>query len=797
MGKDRKKEWGDKGPAPENNAEDSGAQPPGQFTGLRVKAPAQTSAGLPGVFSAFRHASKYMKPGAALKMMFRLNQDGGVDCPGCAWPDPEDERSTFGEFCENGIKAISEEAQKAVLTRDFFARHGVAEMAGWSDFRIGKQGRLAEPMLLRAGSAHYEPVSWDGAFRIIGEQLRALGSPDEAVFYTSGRTSNEAAFLYQLFVREYGTNNLPDCSNMCHESSGIGLVETLGIGKGSVTLSDLYEAEVILIMGQNPGTNHPRMLTALERCKENGGKIITINPLPEAGLMNFKNPKRPLKMLSGGTDLTDLFLQVRVNGDVALLKAIMLLLWHEERNNPEAVFDWEFITEKTEGYEGFLSALKKHDFQELSERCGVPRDKIKAAADMLRFRKKIIVCWAMGLTQHENGVDNVREIVNLLLLKGAVGKPGAGTCPVRGHSNVQGDRTVGIWESPKAELLDRIEETFGFKPPRRHGLATVDAIKAMYEGRAKVFFAMGGNFLSATPDTEYTAEALRRCELTVHVSTKLNRSHLVHGRQALILPCLGRTEKDMQASGEQLVSVENSMGVVHASKGVLTPCSDQLLSEAAIVAGVAAATLGDGSRVDWARMISNYDHIRDAVEQVIPGFEEYNRRVREPGGFYLPNSARQGEFPTAGGKAKFTVNALPDNNLAPGRFAMMTIRSHDQYNTTIYGLDDRYRGIFNERRVVLMNQLDIAAEGLEGGCEVDLVSEYNGTMRIARRFIVVPYDIPRRCLATYFPEANVLVPLDAFARGSKTPASKSVPVSVRFRGPGGMNQKSRPYDHSE
>ncbi len=759
-------------------SEGSGAQPPATFTGLKLREPKQKSAGVPGILTAAKHVAKYVGPVKAAKVMFRLNQHGGIDCPGCAWPDPDDDRSKLGEYCENGVKAIAEETQKKKLTADFFAAHSVEEMLGWSDFEIGKQGRLAEPMLLREGATHYTPVSWDTAFRIIAEQLNELDSPDEAVFYTSGRTSNEAAFLYQLFVREFGTNNLPDCSNMCHESSGAGLSETLGIGKGSVTLTDFYEAEVVIIMGQNPGTNHPRMLSALERCKENGGKIITINPLPEAGLMTFVNPQRPGKLITGGTALSDLFLQVKVNGDVALLKAIMLLLWHEEQKHPEAVFDWDFITRKTEGYEAFINQLKGYDFEQLAQACGVHRLQIKKAVEMLRFRKKIIICWAMGLTQHENGVENVREIVNLLLLKGAIGKPGAGTCPVRGHSNVQGDRTVGIWEAPRPEMLDRLRETFGFEPPRHHGFATVDAIKAMYERRVGVFFAMGGNFLSATPDTEYTAQALRNCDLTVHVSTKLNRSHLVHGRQALILPCLGRTDRDMQASGEQFVSTENSMGVVQSSQGILDPPSEYLRSEPAIVAGLAKATLGDKSFVDWDRLISNYDHIRDAIERVIPGFEDYNQRVREPGGFYLPNGAREQRFNTPSGRARFTLNEVPKTIIVPGEYLMMTIRSHDQYNTTIYGLDDRYRGIYNERRVVLMNRQDMTDAGLAPEQVVNLVGEHQGQVRIARRFKVVPYDIPRRCVATYFPEANVLVPVDAFARTSKTPVSKSVPVRI-------------------
>jgi len=756
----------------------TGAQPPEQFTGIRIRKRQERSAGLPGILTAFKHAFKYVKPVRAMRTMFRLNQKGGVDCPGCAWPDPDGERSRLGEYCENGVKAIAEEAQKQTLGRDFFAKHSVAEMLGWSDFELGKQGRLAEPMLLREGATHYKPIDWDDAFRMIAAELNALDSPDEAVFYTSGRTSNEAAFLYQLFVREYGTNNLPDCSNMCHESSGKGLAETIGIGKGTVKLDDFFHTDLILIMGQNPGTNHPRMLSALEKSKQNGSKIITVNPLPEAGLARFINPQRMDKMLGGGTQLTDLFLPVRVNGDVALLKAIMLLLWHEEQKAPGQVFDWDFITQKTAGYEDFLADLKQQDFNTLVEACGVPRERIKQCVEMIKQSQRIIVCWAMGLTQHENGVDNVREIVNLLLLKGCIGKPGAGACPVRGHSNVQGDRTVGIWESPKPAFLDALERQFGFSPPRHHGFSTVDAIKAMYEGRARVFFGMGGNFLSATPDTEYTAQALRNCRITVQVSTKLNRSHLVHGRRALILPCLGRTDRDIQAGGEQFVSVENSMGIVHPSRGVLSPPSKHLRSEPAIVAGLARASLGERSRVDWAHYIADYDRIRDAIERCIPGFEDYNRRVRRPGGFYLPNAAREGQFNTSAGKALFSRNTYNPWRLGEGEYLMMTIRSHDQFNTTIYGLNDRYRGIYNERRIVLMNREDMRERGWEAGQVVDLEGEYQGAIRKARKFLVTPYDMPRRCIATYFPEANVLVPIDAVARGSKTPVSKSVVVQL-------------------
>lgn len=760
------------------NDQTPAAQPPEAFTGLKQSKPKINSAGVVGVLTAFKHAAKYMNAGGAVKTMFRLNQKGGVDCPGCAWPDPDDERSALGEYCENGMKAIAEEATRKRIDRTFFAQHSVVEMSLWSDFEIGKKGRITEPMFLPEGATHYQPISWNDAFQLIARELNALPSPDEALFYTSGRTSNEAAFLYQLFVRAYGTNNLPDCSNMCHESSGKGLSATLGIGKGSVTLTDFYEAELVLVIGQNPGTNHPRMLSALERCKENGGTIVSINPLPEAGLIRFTNPQNPLKILKGGTALTDIFLQVKVNGDVALLKALMLMLLKEEQKAPGTVFDWDFINSKTSGIDEFLQHLEQHSLDELIAASGVDEVLLRQTATLLRDKKKIIICWAMGLTQHENAVDNITEVVNLLLLKGSIGKPGAGTCPVRGHSNVQGDRTMGIWEEPPEAFLDKLEEVFQFKVPRHHGYPVVDAIKAMHNGKASVFFAMGGNFLSATPDTEYTAEALRRCSLTAHVSTKLNRSHLVHGRQALILPCLGRTDQDVQASGPQFVSVENSMGVVHSSEGTLKPCSEMLLSEPMIVARLADATLGQRVNIPWLELAGNYDRIRDLIEKVIPGFENYNQRVREPGGFYLPNGAREGRFNTLSGSAVFTLSEVPKNEIPEHHFLMITVRSHDQYNTTVYGLDDRYRGIYNERRVVLMHPDDLREQGLQPGQVVDLISIFQGEERRANRFLALEYDIPRQCVATYFPEANVLVPINQIARGSRTPASKSVLIRI-------------------
>ncbi|MEM1214224.1 MAG: FdhF/YdeP family oxidoreductase, partial [Bacteroidota bacterium] len=640
---------------------------PTEHTGLRLKRPAEEAAGLKAAAIAVANGTRYAGLGTTMKVSLQLNQKGGIDCPGCAWPDPDDDRSSIAEYCENGLKAIAEEAQKKTIGRDFFAEHSVAKLGTWSDFKLGKSGRLAEPLVLRPGAAHYEPISWEAAFELLVEELNGLDSPDEAVFYTSGKVSNEAAFAYQLFVKAFGTNNMPDCSNMCHETSGHALKNTIGIGKGTTTLQDLHESDLIIIMGQNPGTNHPRMLSALEKCKENGGKIIAVNPLKEAGLQRFVDPQNPAKVLTGGTALADLYLQVTINGDIPLLKAILLKLWHEDREQGGHLLDWDFITEKTADYEAFFEHLRAQDFANLAAASGVPRSQILEAVALLKKSERVIVCWAMGITQHENGVDNVQEIINLLLVKGAFGKPGAGACPVRGHSNVQGNRTVGVWEAPTMDFLDRLEETFHFSPPREHGLSTVPAIKAMHEGKLKVFFGLGGNFLSAAPDTSYTAEALRNCQLTAHVSTKLNRSHLVHGKTALILPALGRTELDVQHEGEQFITVENSMGIVHRSKGILEPCSPHVRSEPAIIAGLAQAVLGANNPVDWAAWANNYDHIRDGVAATVPGFEDYNRRVREQdAGFYLPNGPREGRFTTESGKAHFTINAVPNNGLSEG-----------------------------------------------------------------------------------------------------------------------------------
>ena len=738
----------------------------------------KSSVGLPAILSTLNMGLFDLGPGKSTRVMRKMNQFDGFDCPGCAWPDPDDERSALGEYCENGAKAIAEEATTKKLTPDFFAQNSITDLSMLDDYHIGKKGRIAQPMYLPKGALHYEPISWQDAFSKIGEHLNALASPHEAVFYTSGRTSNEAAFLYQLFVREYGTNNLPDCSNMCHESSGVALNETVGIGKGSVTLDDLYEAEVILILGQNPGTNHPRMLTALQKAKEKGCNIISVNPLPETGLIGFSNPQTLKGVLGMGTNLTDIFLQVKINGDMALIKAIEKRLVEEEKKKPGTVIDLDFILANTQGYDELMANLDRYTLDELLQASGISLEQLNQTVDILKHSKKIIACWAMGLTQHKNAVDTIKELVNVLLLKGSIGKPGSGTCPVRGHSNVQGDRTMGIYEKPSSAFLDNIKRVFNFDPPVEHGYDVVDCIHAMHQGKASVFIAMGGNFLSATPDTRYTAQALQKCKLTVQVSTKLNRSHLICGEEALILPTFGRSDIDALNGEEQFISCENSMGVVQMSKGNLKPVSEELMSEVRIVCRIAKATLKQASVVDWNKYESHYDTIRDAIEQTIPGFDNYNARVRKPGGFYLPNSAREGVFNTFSGKANFSFADLSTIKLAKGELMMMTIRSHDQFNTTIYGLDDRYRGVINERRVIFMNEKDLINQGLKAGESVDLHNDYGGVKRVARKFLIVEFNIPEGCTATYFPETNVLVPIDSVAEKSNTPTSKLVVITL-------------------
>ncbi|MBD2701393.1 FdhF/YdeP family oxidoreductase [Spirosoma sp. BT702] len=754
--------------------------PPETLTGnLDVKEPYDEAAGLKAVVESFRHTLRGTGVGRGWKALVNLNQKDGYDCPSCAWPDPDGHRSVIAEYCESGAKAVADEVMtKHTASPVLFQRYSVADLLQKTDLWLGQQGRLTQPLVLRSGATNYEPISWEDAFQLIANQLKALDSPDEAIFYTSGRTSNEAAFLYQLFVRQFGTNNMPDCSNMCHESTSVALAESIGLGKASVKYDDYEKADVIMIMGQNPGTNAPRMMTPLEAAKRNGAKIIAVNPLHETGLLRFKDPQSPRDMLFGGEKLTDLFLQVRINSDMAFLKAMCKLLLAEEQKTPGKVFDQSFIQTYTSGYKEFIKSLDKFDLSDLVAQCGLTIEQIQEAVDLIRYTRKFIICWAMGLTQHRNAVSTINEIINLLLLKGSIGIEGGGASPIRGHSNVQGDRTMGIWEKPKPEFLDALKKVFKFEPPRENGYDTVKAVKAMHEGKAKVFFALGGNFAMAVSDTNYTAEALKKCTLTVHVSTKLNRSHLIHGETALILPCLGRTDRDIQATGEQFVSCESTTGVVAQSHGVVDPVVDTLKSEVAIIAELAKATLNEKSTVDWDSLVANYDRIRDLIGQVVPGHEHYNEKVRKPGGFYIPNGPRVREFKTKDGKAHFTINTPSHHDLQTGELLLMTIRSHDQFNTTIYGNDDRYRGIYNERRVVFMHRDDIANLKLQEKQVVDLHSKYDGKQRTAHRFMVISYDIPRGCCAAYFPETNVLVPIDSIAEKSSTPTSKSIVITV-------------------
>ncbi|GAB3167926.1 FdhF/YdeP family oxidoreductase [Myceligenerans halotolerans] len=736
--------------------------------------------------------------GRGLKALRLVNQHGGFDCPGCAWPEPG--KPHLAEFCENGAKAVAEEATRARADAAFFAEHPIAELATWTDHRLGKSGRLTEPMLRDTDAAHYRPVTWDEALDLVAGELRGLraaGAQDRAAFYTSGRTSNEAAFLYQLLARKLGTNNLPDCSNMCHESSGAALTETLGIGKGSVSLADITDhADLIVVVGQNPGTNHPRMLTALETAKDRGARIVAINPLPEAGLQTFKNPQRVRGVVGRGTRLADRFLQVRLAGDLALFQAVNRLLLERDDDartaGREPVLDHDFIAEHTDGFEDAAAAWRALSWSDVDAATGLDRSEIEAFVDDVVGARNIIACWAMGLTQHKQAVATIREVVSFLLLRGSVGRPGAGACPVRGHSNVQGDRTMGIWERPPAPFLDALGAEFAFDPPREPGHDTVDTVRAMRDGRIDVFMTMGGNFAAATPDSALTEEALRRVPLTVHVSTKLNRSHVVPGRRSLILPCLGRTERDDGGRGHaaasaavpRFVTVEDSMSVVHSSRGTLRPASDHLRSEPTIVADLARRVLGPDDPAPWEEFAQDYSRIRESIARVVPGFEDFERRVAEPGGFVLPHPPRDArEFPTATGKARFTVNPLEVVRVPEGRLLLQTIRSHDQFNTTIYGQDDRYRGVTGGRRVVFVNPLDLEELGVADGETVDLVSEWpDGRGRVTDRraagFRAVAFPTAKGCAAAYYPETNVLVPLDHTAEGSNTPASKSVVIRL-------------------
>ncbi|MFG1785617.1 FdhF/YdeP family oxidoreductase [Rhodococcus oryzae] len=745
------------------------------------------AAGVPAVLVSLQRGLEQMGAVRTARTLARLNQRHGFDCPGCAWPETPGHRKP-AEFCENGAKAVAEEATLRRVGPEFFAEHSVAELAEKTDYWLGQQGRLAHPMVLREGASHYAPIEWDEAYRLIADHLRALPGPDGAVFYTSGRTSNEAAFLYQLMIRSFGTNNLPDCSNMCHESSGSALTESIGIGKGSVTVPDLEYADLILIAGQNPGTNHPRMLSTLEKAKGNGAKIIAVNPLPEAGLRRFKDPQKVGGVIGRGVDIADEFLQIRLGGDMALFQGLGRLLLEADDADPGSVVDRAFVEQHCAGFAEYEKNVRAVDLDVVLEATGLTMTQLRETADAMARSERTIACWAMGLTQQTHGVATIQEITNLLLMRGMMGKPGAGVCPVRGHSNVQGDRTMGIWEKMPDAFLDALDREFSIVSPRKHGWDTVAAIRGMRDGKGSVFMAMGGNFIRATPDTEATEAALRSCALTVQVSTKLNRSHVVTGRTAIILPTLGRTDKDIQSGGKQMVSVEDSMSMVHLSRGNLTPVSDQLRSEVAIVCELAEHLLGSDHSVPWAQFKGDYDRIRDSISRVVPGCENYNERVRRPDGFQLPHPPRdRREFPTSTGKANFTASPLQWLPTPPGRLILQTLRSHDQYNTTIYGLDDRYRGVKGGRRVIFVSAADLAELGIADGAAVDIVSEWTGPdgvlqERRVRDFRAVRYSTPKGNAAAYYPETNPLIPLDHVAAKSNTPVSKAVLVRLEPAG---------------
>jgi molybdopterin-dependent oxidoreductase alpha subunit len=747
---------------------------------MSVTPPKTWAVGVPAVKNAVKYSLKQTSVRRTALTLLNVNQTKGFDCPGCAWPEPGHRHRQ--EYCENGAKHVNDEATSARVTADFFRRHSISELDQKSDFWLNQQGRLTEPMVKGPGSDHYEPIGWGDALDLLAQELGRLGSPDEALFYTSGRVSNEAAFLLQLFARAFGTNNLPDCSNMCHESSGDALMETLGTGKGNVSLDDIYHADLIFVVGQNPGTNHPRMLTALEQTKRNGGRIVAVNPLPEAGLMRFKNPQKARGVLGHGTPIADQFLHIRSGGDLALFQALNRLLLEAEDARPGTVLDHEFIDANTRGFAEFADHTRTVSWEHILAATGLARDEIETVRDRVLTSKKIIVCWAMGLTQQKHGVATIRELVNFLLLRGNIGG-GAGVCPVRGHSNVQGDRTMGVWERVPQKFLDAVQREFGFTPPAKHGWDSVDAIRAMRDGRAKVFLGVAGNFVRATPDSEVTEAAMRRCRLTAHISTKLNRSHTVCGEIALILPTLGRSDKDFQAGGEQFVTVEDSMSQVHASHGRLEPASDKLLSEVAILARLARRALGEKVSIPWEQFEADYGTIRDRIARVVPHFEDFNTRVATPGGFQLPNPVNAGTFPTASGKAVFTCNAFEMLHAPQGHLILQSLRSHDQWNTIPYAMNDRYRGIHEARRVVLVNPADLDALGLADRAEVDLVSVWHdGVERRAKGFRVVSYPTAPGCAASYYPETNVLVPLDSVADISNTPTSKSIVVRLEPSG---------------
>ncbi|KQU02531.1 hypothetical protein ASG56_16390 [Rhodococcus sp. Leaf7] len=741
---------------------------------LSIEKPKKHAAGPTAVAVSMKRSLERMGPVRTARTLLELNQAEGFDCMSCAWPDPDPGHRHTAEFCENGAKAVAEEADKRRATPEFFAAHSIADLDSHSEHWLGQQGRITHPMVKRSGGTHYEAIGWDEAFDLIGKELRSL-HPDEATFYTSGRASNESAFVYQLFVRAYGTNNLPDCSNMCHESTSFALQESMGIGKASVVLDDVYGADLIILAGQNPGTNHPRMLSALEKAKQNGAKILAINPLREAGLINFKNPQTPRGMVGPGTDLEDMHLPIRINGDLALFQAMGKLLVEWD------ALDHEFIEKYTNNFDLWKQHVSEVDWDEVETVTGLSRVQITDAAKLLRDSKATVFCWAMGITQHRNAVNTVKEITNLAFAQGNIGKPNAGVLPVRGHSNVQGDRTMGIWERVPKHFLDALETEFGFDPPRENGLDTIDSIRGMRDGKVKFFLGLGGNFAQATPDSTVTFEAMRKTNMTVHISTKINRSHLVTGDVALILPTKGRTEKDIQASGPQWISVEDSTCSVHSSRGPLDPPSKHVKSEVEIITQIAEATIGDRYGLDWKGMRDDYRTIRQHISRVVPGCEGYEVNARRPGGFVLPHPPRDSRtFQTESGLAEFFVSPIDALQVPPKHLLLQTFRSHDQFNTTIYGLSDRYRGIEGGRRVVFVNRGDIAELGMKDGDFVDITTKWDDddVVRVAENFRIVEYQTPKGSAAAYYPETNPLVPLDSSATDSNCPTSKSIIVSL-------------------
>jgi len=746
---------------------------------IEVSGPEDWAAGVPGVYHAMEHALSGMGPVRTAKLLTSMNQKGGFDCPSCAWPDPGGKRAT-AEFCENGAKAVAWEATPVTVDSRFWAEHSVQDLAERSEYWLGQQGRLTEPVYKAPGQDHYRPVSWDEAFDLVARELTSLDSPDQASFYTSGRTSNEAAFLYQLFVRAFGTNNLPDCSNMCHESTSVAMAETIGLGKATVTYDDFGRTDLIVILGQNPGTNHPRMLSALEGAKRSGASIVAVNPLPEAGLKRFKNPQKPRGVVGRGTPIADQFLQIRLGGDGPLLQAVIKRVLEAEDAKPGSVLDHDFIATHTQGLDELRAGLADLDEAAVLEATGLTSREIDELTERYLAADRVIVTWAMGLTQHADAVSTIREIINLLLLRGHIGRPGAGACPIRGHSNVQGDRTMGIWEQMPDSFLDALRDEFGFEPPREHGLDAVNTVRAMQRGDVRFFMALGGNFVSAISDTEAAKAALRGTAMTVQVSTKLNRSHAVTGDAALILPTMGRTEIDRQASGVQFVTVEDTVCAVHASHGRVEPVAPGLLSEVAIISRLARATLGDRVPVDWAAFEADYGTIRHHISRVVPGCEDYEAKVSTRDGFVLPHGPRDSRtFTTPTGRAMFTANTYEPVVAPPGRLLLQTVRAHDQFNTTIYSRHDRYRGIKDGREVVFVHPDDLAERGIADGDLVDVVSEWPGQPdRVLRGLRAVAYPTARGCAAAYYPEANVLVPLDSTAKRSNTPVSKAVVVRI-------------------